>query len=172
MLEIVLQEKPVLRQPLDRLQHVHTQPQLLADFLRLKLLDQLVKPRVLGAAGHKAIHAPLEVRDVDAVEAEEGALLHNHVGNPRPAVPVLHPLLEVVQELRVDDQQLLQVAEQAVQLFVGNDGGPGGFGCLGSQDKVPEVDVDEPQDVDVDLLRGHELTGYVEDLVGPPLLGV
>ena len=127
------------------------QLQLLTQLPRLKLLHQLGKLGIALATLLKMIVHLDKVLDVGGVELEEGPLVHNHVGNLLICVPVLDPLLEVVQQDAVEDEQVTQVAEYPFELLARNDGVGGFFAgrCVENvENELAEIDLNQIQHPD------------------------
>lgn len=93
-------------------------------------------------------------------------LANDDVGDAGVAVPVAQAHLEVGHQLLVEVLQVGQVAEDAVELGLGQDGRRRPVAGAGRVDGGAKVDADQAQAVDEDALRAVDLARRQERLLG------
>jgi uncharacterized protein YbjT (DUF2867 family) len=116
VVEVLLQQQPVLGEALHGREHVVCELESVAAGQRLKFLHHSAKERAPLAALVQEVHLRLKILHVRSVQLEERTLLHDDVGDLLVLVPTDDSVLEVAQQVLVQRQQLRQVVQDFVQI--------------------------------------------------------
>lgn len=104
--QIVVEQEPVLRHPLDGFQHVVLQRQLLAPIRHFELLERFGERRILLDALAQEGGLAGVIADVGRVQFQEGALAHDDIGDARIRRPIPHPQFEIGQQVLIEAAQV------------------------------------------------------------------